>query len=220
MWALLEFTPPEVLYHLLKQLIGSPMDKKAMLDSQDAPLHGHGTSTTLADMLSTQHDANDDNQVQRALQILPHIEEPLSQLQSLEDPAFEKAVSHRMQEYIDIYQHSHWYDGLYFSVNKVLDTVQMGYTQESYDHYKQNVELGKALSSIEMHHPDLLTSTTTSTSSGAEAANTLKWEEVFGQGSGYFCHNSINADNASHALLLMTQQSEMHVIPELIQGLI
>jgi hypothetical protein len=180
---------------------------------ENDPLQHDMINEVLGKILSYQHDATDQNQIQRALYILPHLEDPLNQLKNLHDPIFEKNVSDRMQEYIDIYDNSHWYDSYYFKVDGFLDTFNLGYTEDTYEKYAQDVHLGQELATLRLGHTDLVTSSSTALSPTAAAP--MRWEDVFPQGSGMFCHNKFTPVNAPQSIIEPIQS-----LPEYVHGLI
>ena len=135
-------------------------------------------SDVLCKILFSQHDANDPNHIDRALYILNHVDNPADLLKSLDDPAFHQSVSKAIEGYIDIYQHSHWYDYGYFWLDSYLDMFNLGYTNQTYEEYSSAVNLGKSLGELVIQYPDILYPTEISTNN--DMTHPLKWEDIFG----------------------------------------
>lgn len=137
-------------------------------------------SDVLCKILFLQHDANDANHIDRAIHILKNVDNPSDLLKSLDDPTFHSAVSKAIEGYIDIYAHSHWYDYGYFWLDSYLDTINCGYTNQTYEEYAFTVNLGKALQDLVLQYPDILYKVDIPNPNVDPNEPTIKWEDVFG----------------------------------------
>lgn len=157
--------------------------------------------SVLHSILSSQHDAQDPNHIERALNILQFVENPHQLLFSIEDTQFEHAVLDEMNEYIDIYQNSHWYDYGYFWIDSYLDMFDLSLTDQTYHDYQQSVQMGLQLTNLVTMHPDLLSSTSDLTNATAPAP--LRWEDVFGQ------HHGVCATSDKPVILSPLQENHL-----------
>ncbi|MBI2792713.1 MAG: ankyrin repeat domain-containing protein [Gammaproteobacteria bacterium] len=157
--------------------------------------------SVLNSILLSQHDAQDPNHIERALNILQFVENPHQLLFSIEDTEFEHAVLDEMNEYIDIYQNSHWYDYGYFWLDSYLDMFDLSLTDQTYHDYQQSVEMGLQLTNLVTMHPDLLSPTSELTNTTAPTP--LRWEDIFGQ------HHGVCATSDKPAIAPQLQENHL-----------
>lgn len=126
-------------------------------------------------LVHTHHDSQNPDDLRHSIYVLQYVDEPELLLQELNDPDFHLTLSLLISKYIGTYEHSHWYDRVYFWVDSSLDTINLGFTDQTYDIYAQEVSFGKSLITLVNEHPTLLITD----KPASETNDLLSWNDVF-----------------------------------------
>ncbi len=162
-------------------------------------------------LVHAHHDSLNPDDLRHSLYVLQYVDEPERLLHDLNDPHFHLTVSHLITKYVETYEHSHWYDRLYFWVDKSLDVIDLGYTDQTYALYSQEVNFGKSLHHLVKDHPSLVISAPPATKEDF----VLKWQDVFPDHTMFCLDSASTAPQKTSTAVPFISQLEL-ILPEII----